>query len=81
MSQKVEMSHLRTASGNILPGSISGSNALSSVKNSPPVAVFSYCMGSILMTLTNKYVLSSKNFNFVCILLAIQVCLTKYSIV
>lgn len=45
--------------------------------NSPPVAVFSYCMSSIMMTVTNKYVLSGGTFNFNCILLAVQsaVCL------
>lgn len=47
--------------------------AASSLLNSPPVAIFSYCASSILMTVTNKYVLSVGNFNFNCILLAIQV--------
>lgn len=50
----------------------------SSLLNSPPVAIFSYCMSSILMTVTNKYVLSVGNFNFNCILLAVQVCLFYY---
>ncbi|KAF5104625.1 hypothetical protein DV451_000538 [Geotrichum candidum] len=43
-----------------------------SLLNSPPVAIFAYCMSSILMTVTNKYVLSVGNFNFNCILLAVQ---------
>lgn len=49
-----------------------------SVTNSPIIAVFSYCMSSIMMTVTNKYVLSVGYFNFNCILLAVQsaVCLT-----
>lgn len=47
---------------------------LAGVVNSPIVAVFAYCASSILMTVTNKYVLSVGNFNFNCILLAIQVC-------
>lgn len=48
-----------------------------SMLNSPPIAIFAYCMSSILMTVTNKYVLSVGNFNFNCILLAVQslVCL------
>ncbi|VVT44293.1 uncharacterized protein SAPINGB_P000368 [Magnusiomyces paraingens] len=52
-------------------------SALSSITNSPPIAIFAYCASSILMTVTNKYVLSVGYFNFNCILLAIQslVCL------
>ncbi|ANB14168.1 Vrg4p [Sugiyamaella lignohabitans] len=48
-----------------------------SIQNSPPVAVLAYCMSSIMMTVTNKYVLSVGHFNFNCILLAVQsfVCL------
>lgn len=63
-----------------------GAASFSALQNSPPVAVFSYCASSILMTVTNKYVLSMGNFNFNCILLAVQsaVCLAvilglKYS--
>lgn len=53
------------------------SEAALSITNSPPIAVFSYCMSSIMMTVTNKYVLSGGTFNFNCILLAVQsaVCL------
>lgn len=51
------------------------------IKNSPPVAVFAYCMSSIMMTVTNKYVLSGGTFNFNFILLAVQsvVCLAVIS--
>lgn len=37
--------------------------------------ILSYCASSILMTVTNKYVLSGLNFNLNFFLLAVQVCL------
>lgn len=43
----------------------------SSVVNSAPISIFSYCASSILMTLTNKFVLSGM-FNLNFFLLAIQ---------
>lgn len=49
-------------------------SALTNTVNSPTVAIFCYCASSILMTVTNKYVLSVGYFNFNCILLAVQVC-------
>lgn len=56
------------------PGTVSPLNAIT---NSPVIAVAAYCASSILMTVTNKYVLSVGYFNFNCILLAVQsfVCL------
>jgi hypothetical protein len=39
----------------------------------PSMAIMSYCGASILMTLTNKYVLSGYDFNLNFMLLAIQV--------
>ena len=39
----------------------------------PGIAIISYCVSSILMTLTNKYVLSGYDFNMNFMLLAIQV--------
>lgn len=45
---------------------------LQKVQNSPLVAVFAYCASSILMTVTNKYVLSGGAFNLNCVLLAVQ---------
>jgi len=39
----------------------------------PSMAILSYCIASILMTLTNKYVLSGIDFNLNFMLLAIQV--------
>jgi GDP-mannose transporter len=44
------------------------------VSSSPTMAILSYCGASILMTLTNKYVLSGYDFNLNFMLLAIQVC-------
>jgi hypothetical protein len=44
-----------------------------SITNSPPISILAYCGSSILMTVTNKYVLSS-NFNLNFFLLAVQVC-------
>lgn len=43
-----------------------------SITNSAPVAVFSYCLSSIVMTLGNKFVLSGANFNLNCVVLAVQ---------
>jgi len=39
----------------------------------PSMAIASYCVASILMTLTNKFVLSGIDFNLNFMLLAIQV--------
>lgn len=44
-----------------------------SVTNNPVVAVLSYCGSSILMTTTNKYVMSGVDFNLSFFLLCIQV--------
>lgn len=41
--------------------------------NSPVIAILSYCGSSILMTTTNKYVLSGLDFNLNFFLLAVQV--------
>ena len=47
-----------------------------SISNNPPMSILAYCGSSILMTVTNKYVLSS-NFNLNFFLLAVQVCTSK----
>ena len=44
-----------------------------SVANNSVVAVLAYCGSSILMTMTNKYVLSGVDFNLSFFLLSIQV--------
>lgn len=45
----------------------------SSLSNNPAVPILSYCGSSILMTVTNKYVLSGLDFNLNFFLLAVQV--------
>lgn len=47
----------------------------SSIQNHPSLPILSYCFSSILMTVTNKYVLGGLNFNLNFLLLAIQVAL------
>ncbi len=49
------------------------SGAISITENST-AAILAYCGSSILMTLTNKYVLSGVDFNLNFFLLAVQVC-------
>lgn len=41
--------------------------------NSPVLAVLAYCGSSILMTVTNKYMVSGKDFNLTFVLLVVQV--------
>jgi len=47
---------------------------LASVANHTVVPILSYCGSSILMTLTNKFVLSGLDFNLNFFLLCVQVC-------
>ena len=46
---------------------------MSAVTNNPIFPVLSYCVSSILMTVTNKYVLSGLGFNLNFFLLCVQV--------
>ncbi|KAK4960987.1 GDP-mannose transporter into the lumen of the Golgi [Elasticomyces elasticus] len=46
--------------------------ALGSITNNPVISIFAYCGSSILMTVTNKYVLSGRDFNLNFMLLAVQ---------
>lgn len=46
--------------------------APSSAINNPTVALLCYCASSILMTVTNKYVLSGMHFNLNFLLLCVQ---------
>ncbi|KAK7207088.1 hypothetical protein BZA70DRAFT_3986 [Myxozyma melibiosi] len=60
-----------------LPDSAPGSRgskpkAVVAVVNSPLISIFSYCGASILMTTTNKYVLSGYSFNLNFFLLMVQ---------
>lgn len=54
----------------------------SSITENPVVAILSYCGSSILMTVTNKYVLSGRDFNLNFFLLCVQsvVCVVAISI-
>jgi len=54
------------------PFTMEKSNYGSSIVNSGPVSILSYCLSSILMTVTNKYVLSGFSFNLNFFLLAVQ---------
>lgn len=49
----------------------------SSVANNPVLPILSYCASSILMTVTNKYVLSGRDFNLNFMLLAVQASLSS----
>lgn len=46
---------------------------IAAVANNPVFPVLSYCASSILMTVTNKYVLSGLGFNLNFFLLCVQV--------
>lgn len=47
-------------------------HSASSIANSAPVSIFAYCASSILMTVTNKYVVSGFSFNLNFFMLAVQ---------
>lgn len=52
----------------------SGPAPITSATNNPILPILSYCGSSILMTVTNKYVLSGFGFNLNSFLLCVQVC-------
>lgn len=58
-----------------------GASPARSIANSGPISILCYCLSSILMTVTNKYVLSGYTFNLNFFLLAVQnfVCLACIS--
>jgi GDP-mannose transporter len=47
---------------------------VTSPANSGILSIFAYCFSSILMVITNKYVLSGLDYNLNFLLLAVQVC-------
>ncbi|KAI5958047.1 VRG4 [Candida theae] len=49
-----------------------GHSLASSITNSGPISILAYCLSSILMTVTNKFVVSGFNFNLNFLLLAVQ---------
>lgn len=56
-------------------------HGLASLVNNGPVSIFSYCLSSILMTVTNKYVVNGYDFNMNFVLLLVQssVCVVAIS--
>ena len=61
------------------PQTPGGAPPLGAVTNNPIVPVLSYCGSSILMTVTNKFVLSGTGFNLNFFLLCVQVCRSAIS--
>lgn len=49
-----------------------GHNPWASVANSGPISILSYCGSSILMTVTNKFVVNLKDFNMNFVMLFVQ---------
>lgn len=46
--------------------------AMAGIANSGPISILSYCASSILMTVTNKFVVNIKNFNMNFVMLFVQ---------
>jgi GDP-mannose transporter len=63
-----------SAKGSRAPSPVmrSSSKGSTSITENPVIAIFSYCGSSILMTVTNKYVLSGRDFNLNFFLLCVQ---------
>lgn len=55
------------------PAQSRNTSSPSSLANHPSLPILSYCASSILMTVTNKYVLSGLDFNLNFLLLCVQV--------
>lgn len=62
--------------------SAGGSEGLSSIVNNGPVSILAYCASSILMTVTNKFVVGGYQFNMNFVLLLVQsaVCVATLAI-
>lgn len=75
---------MSSAKGSRAPSPVTRSSKGSSVSvtENPVVAILSYCGSSILMTVTNKYVLSGRDFNLNFFLLCVQsvVCVVAISV-
>ncbi|EMC97350.1 hypothetical protein BAUCODRAFT_448796 [Baudoinia panamericana UAMH 10762] len=69
MGEKLPNGHFEAQPKPIIP---SMPAAASSLNNNPTISILAYCGSSILMTVTNKYVLSGTNFNLNFLLLAVQ---------
>lgn len=57
----------------------SSTGSPSNLAGNPVLPVLAYCGSSILMTVTNKYVLSGLDFNLNFFLLCVQVWVPRYS--
>lgn len=55
------------------PQSSAMQSSTAAITNNPVISVLSYCGSSILMTVTNKYVVSGTSFNLTFFLLFVQV--------
>ncbi|KAF6057964.1 UDP-galactose transporter family protein [Candida parapsilosis] len=60
-----------------------GHSLANTITNSGPISILAYCLSSILMTVTNKFVVSGFNFNLNFLLLAVQsiVCIVTIEMV
>ncbi|KAK9462580.1 uncharacterized protein V1516DRAFT_670626 [Lipomyces oligophaga] len=78
---KLEMPDLANELGS-MAGGVKKRDPLAAVTNSPLISIFSYCAASILMTTTNKFVLSGYSFNLNFFLLMVQslVCVSAIQI-
>jgi GDP-mannose transporter len=67
--------------GSRAPSPVTRSSKGGSITENPVIAILSYCGSSILMTVTNKYVLSGRDFNLNFFLLCVQsvVCIAAIS--
>lgn len=51
---------------------VGNDNALARVTNNGPISIMAYCCSSILMTVTNKFVVNKNDFNMFFIMLVVQ---------
>lgn len=72
-SSSASSTHSRSPALSATSAADMSSTTSNSLSNNPLLSVFSYCFSSILMTVTNKYVLSGTNFNMNFVLLCVQV--------
>ena len=70
MGEKQPNGHFEAQARNSAP---SGPSMSPPAASSPVIPILAYCGSSILMTTTNKYVLSGLDFNLNFFLLAVQV--------
>ena len=69
----IEMDDRRQSTFDAAPKPVASSSVAPAAPSTPVVSILCYCSSSILMTVTNKYVLSGTGFNLNFFLLAVQV--------